>query len=99
MTAARESRCPLCGARLDPAQVLDACEEMADDGVLACRCPHCQGYFEARPGPHGLDIGYLRDGRFDAVLSLPCEGMAVLRDTASGALRIRLEGRDWKFAE
>jgi hypothetical protein len=101
MVLKREASCPLCGARLTPAQVLDACEELADaaQGVLACHCPHCQGYFEVRPTAEAVEIGYLRHGGFDVVLALATAGLAVLRDTASGALRLRLDGRDWKFAE
>ncbi|MCX8085792.1 MAG: hypothetical protein N3C63_02710 [Rhodocyclaceae bacterium] len=97
--ASESSRCPLCGARLDALRVLDACEEMVGEGVLGCRCPFCQGYFEVRPTTGKLEIGYLRGGQFETVLTLPCEGLAVLRDTTNGALRLRLAGRDWKFDE
>jgi hypothetical protein len=77
--------------------VLDACEEILGDDVLACHCPYCQGYFEVVPRPHGLDIGYLRNGHFDVVLTLSCAGLAVLRDTATDALHVRLGQRTWKF--
>jgi hypothetical protein len=99
--ARREASCPLCGAKLTPAQVLDACEEIADEklGVLACHCPYCQGHLEVMPAAGRLDIGYLRNGRFDVVLTLAGEGLTVLRDTASGTLRVRMAGRDWKFRE
>lgn len=96
--AAREGRCPLCGARLDAGKVLDACEELVGDGVLACHCPHCQGYFEVRPLAERLEIGYLQHGDFAVALNLPAEGLCVLRDTATGGLRLRLAGHDWKFA-
>lgn len=97
--AKREATCPLCGAKLSAAQVLDACEEIVDAGILDCHCPYCQGYFEVRPGADAVDIGYLRHGRFDVVVSLPAAGLAVLRDMASGTLRLKLGGRDWKFAD
>ena len=97
--AKREASCPLCGAKLTPAQVFDACGELVGEGVLECHCPYCQGYFEVRPSAESVEIGYLRGGRFDVVVTLPAEGLAVLRDTATGVLRVRWEGRDWKFEE
>ncbi len=99
--ARREATCPLCGAKLTPAQVLDACEEVADASrsVLSCHCPHCQGHLEVMPAAGRVDIGYLRNGRFDVVLTLACDGLTVLRDTSTGSLRIRMPGRDWKFDE
>jgi len=99
--AKRDASCPLCGAKMLPAQVLDACEDLVDAqlGVLGCHCPYCQGYFEVMPGAQGVEIGYLRHGRFDVVLTLACEGLTVLRDTARGTLRVRMAGRDWKFGE
>ena len=87
----------MCGAKMPAAQVLDACEEIVTDGVLGCHCPFCQGYFEVRPGADAIEIGYLLNGCFDAVVTLPAEGLAVLRDTATGTLRIRLAGRNWAF--
>jgi len=97
--AKREASCPLCGAKLTPTQVLDACEEISDEhlGVLDCHCPFCQGHFEVLPGEGRVEIGYVRSARFDGVVVLPAEGLAVLRDTATGGLRIRLAGRTWKF--
>lgn len=94
-----DARCPLCGARLTPAQVLDACEAIIDAslGVVSARCPHCQGYFEVRPRAESVGIGYVQNGRFEEAMTLPAAGMAVLRDTASGTLRVRLASRDWKF--
>jgi hypothetical protein len=37
--AKRDASCPLCGAKMVPAQVLDACEEIVDEhlGVLGCQ--------------------------------------------------------------
>lgn len=96
--AKREATCPLCGAKLSAAQVLDACEELVGEHVLDCHCPFCQGYFEVRPAPDMLEIGYLRNGRFDVVVTLPAVGLTALRDTTTGNLRLRLEGREWAFA-
>ena len=73
----RDASCPLCGAKMTAAQVLDACEDLVGEGVLACHCPYCQGYLEVMPAAGRIDIGYLRNQRFDVVLSLPCEGLAV----------------------
>jgi hypothetical protein len=97
--AKRESSCPLCGARLMAEQVLDASEEIVGAGILGCRCPFCQGYFEVLPGPDCLEIGFLRDGRFDAVVSLPAAGLAALRDAETNGLRLKLGPRLWKFEE
>ncbi|MDP1524596.1 MAG: hypothetical protein Q8M20_02180 [Rhodocyclaceae bacterium] len=96
--AKRDATCPLCGAKLTPAQVLDASEEIADAalGVLTCCCPHCQGHFDAQPQAGNIAIGYLRDGRFDTVLNLPCEGLVALTDGVT--LRIRAGERNWKFS-
>ena len=96
--AKRPATCPLCGAQLSTAQVLDACEEIVDTDVLDCHCPFCQGYFEVRPASDALEIGYLRHGRFDTVVTLPAPGLIALRDTATGNLRLRLAGRDWAYA-
>ena len=97
--AKRDASCPLCGAKMKALQVLDACDELIDHqhSVLGCHCPYCQGYFEVRPRAESIEIGYLRSGRFEVVVTLPAEGITVLRDTSSGTLRIRLPGRDWKF--
>ena len=97
--AKREATCPLCGAKLSAAQVLDACEDIVGEGILGCHCPFCQGYFEVMPQADRVDIGYLRHGRFDVVVSLSADGLTVLRDMATGALRVRLADRDWTFRE
>jgi hypothetical protein len=101
VTTRREGQCPLCGAKLTPTQVLDACEEIADAalGALTCRCPYCQGHFDVRPGEGRVDIGYVQYDRFDCVLSLPCTGLAVLRDTTTGALRVHSAECEWAFNE
>ena len=72
---------------------------MVGEQVLDCHCPFCQGYFEVRPATDVLEIGYLRNGRFDVVVTLPAVGLTALRDTTTGNLRLRLEGRDWKFSD
>lgn len=97
MVLKREANCPLCGAKLTPAQVLDACDELVDGerGVLGCRCPYCQGYFEVMPAADRLEIGYVRNGRFDAVLALPCPGLTA--EPRGDALRIAAAGREWTF--
>ena len=99
MVIKRDANCPLCGAKLTPVQVLDAEEEIADAslGVLACRCPFCQGHFDAHPQAGSIAIGYLRLGRFDTVITLPAEGLVALTDGTT--LRLRLGDRDWKFSE
>ncbi len=96
----QEARCPLCGAKMKAVQLLDACEEVIEGelGILACHCPYCQGYLEVLPVAGRLDVGYLRHGRFDIVLTLPAEGLMVLRDTATGALRLRMPDLDWSFS-
>lgn len=98
MALKREASCPLCGARLTPQQVLDACEELVDagHGVLGCRCPYCQGYFEVMPQADSVAIGYLRHGRFDTVLALPCTGLTV--ELGGDTLRVEAAGRNWTFA-
>lgn len=99
----RESGCPLCSARLEPAALLDACSGMLDIGlgVLAARCPACQGDLEVRPVEGRLDLGYLGGAgagqRFDVALSLLAEGLAV--EASGDVLRVALAGRHWAFAE
>lgn len=99
MATRRENQCPLCGAKLTPTQVLDACEEVTDAalGALTCRCPDCQGHFDVQPGEGRVDIGYVQYGRFDCVLSLPCADLTVLRDPATHSLRVRTPEREWRF--
>ena len=48
MAIKRDSNCPLCGARLTAAELLDAGTELVDPGlgVVETHCPHCQGYLE-----------------------------------------------------
>ncbi|QIK38562.1 hypothetical protein GWK36_11865 [Caldichromatium japonicum] len=95
--AKRKASCPLCGARLTSAQVLDACCEIVGPDVLECHCPFCQGYFEVRPVTEAVEIGYRRNGGFDVVVTLPAVGLTMLRDTDKGVLWLRLAGQSWKF--
>ena len=98
MVIKRDASCPLCGAKLTPTQVLDAGEEIADatHAVLACRCPYCQGHFDAQPQAGSIAIGYLQHNRFDTVITLPAAGLVALTDGTT--LRLRLGERDWKFS-
>jgi hypothetical protein len=97
--AKRDASCPLCGAKMGAAQVLDACEETIDAGrgVLSCHCPYCQGYLELRPVDGQVDIGYLRNGRFDVVLTLPALGLEFERADDGEMLRLKMPGRCWTF--
>lgn len=82
-------------------QLLDACEEIIDAGrgVLACHCPYCQGYLEVMPVAGQLDIGYLRNHRFDVVLSLPVAGLEVELAREGAAMKLGLPTHAWEFAE
>jgi hypothetical protein len=99
MVARREADCPLCGAKLAAAAMLDACEELIDAelGVLAARCPHCQGYLEVLPEAGAVLVGYLTGGRFEAVRTLPAEGLAVLQAVDTGTLALSMGGQSWRF--
>ena len=96
----RDSSCPLCGAKMAPTELLDACWELANAelGVLSARCPYCQGALEIRPADDRIDVGYCvgtDDIRFDVVISLPCLGLRVSR-SASG-LVLKAAERNWTF--
>lgn len=100
----RNSDCPLCGAKLTPGELLDACGELLSPelGVLAARCPHCQGYIEVQPSNGSLQIGYLKDGAtplFETVTILPGAELEVLPSTAPPQLAVSLAGRSWVFTE
>lgn len=102
MAIKRESSCPLCGAKMSAAQLLDGCGGIVDAqlGVLDAHCPFCQGYLEVMPTADGIEIGYMASAgaaRFDVVLSLPCDGLTVVR-TASHGLRLTAPGRTWEFS-
>jgi hypothetical protein len=100
----RDSDCPLCGAKLTPGELLDACGELLSPelGVLAARCPHCQGYIEVRPTPGSLLIGYLKDGAtpiFETLITLPCADLEIRLNAAPARLTATLSGRSWAFTE
>ena len=94
----RDEHCPLCGARLSIDQVFGCCEEVSDlaQGVVACHCPFCQGFFEVRASDAGLEIGYLRHGHFDTVgLLSATTGIQCRID--HDAVTFRHGERNWRF--
>ena len=97
----RESNCPLCGARLSAAELIAASSELLAPalGVLATRCPHCQGYVEIRPAVGQVDIGYLNQGqtRFDLAITLPCPGLLVESAANPPRLILTLDGLRREF--
>lgn len=98
----RDASCPLCGARFSPEALLDACDELvsAELGVLAGRCPHCQGELEVRPQAERLQVGYTvgrNAGGFVTALALPCPGLRIERPH-DGGLLLRVGERRWHFA-
>ncbi|MEI7957333.1 MAG: hypothetical protein WCJ66_19385 [Verrucomicrobiota bacterium] len=102
MAMKRDSNCPLCGARLTAAELLDAGSELIDPrlGVVETHCPHCQGYLELMPAQGRVDIGYLvgaANERFDPALSLPFEGLMVERVENPPRLMLTAQGRSWEF--
>ena len=104
MATKRESKCPLCGAKLTAAELLDTGTELIDPrlGVVEAHCPHCQGRLEMIPVAGRVDVGYLigpGKERFDVALSLPFEALDV--DHAENATRMTLKapGRSWEFRE
>jgi len=100
MVARREADCPLCGAKLAAAVMLDASEELIDGelGVLGARCPYCQGYLEVRPAAGAVSLGYLTGGRFEAVRTLPADGLSVLQAVDTGTLAVAMGGHSWRFS-
>lgn len=104
MALKRDSGCPLCGARMSAREILNACAELVDVdlGVLAASCPYCQGYFEVQPGDERVDLGYTvvaASPRFDAVISLPCPGLALIRGDDPPSLRVATPEGSWSFYE
>lgn len=95
----RDASCPLCGAKLPPAAWLDACTELvdADLGVLAARCPACQGRLEIRPKAGCLELGYCNaNGRdFDIALTLDFPDLTVDRNAET--LSASADGRNWRW--
>ena len=78
----KESRCPLCGAKVTAVKLLDSASGVVDphQHVLGTHCPFCQGYLELRPGSGSVEVGYFAgpgNSRFDVVYILSCEGLAV----------------------
>ena len=104
MAIKRDSNCPLCGARLTAAELLDAGSDLIDPrlGVVETHCPHCQGYLELMPAQGRVDIGYLigtANERFDLALSLPFEDLMVERAENPPRLMLTAPGRSWEFRE
>jgi hypothetical protein len=104
MVVKREASCPLCGARMQAAELLDACDEVVDAslGVLSAHCPYCQGYLEVMPREGFVDIGYLAVGglkRFEVALTLPCDGLTVRPLEDGSAMALEANGRRWRFGE
>jgi len=97
----RHSGCPLCGGQLTALDLLNACDELADAslGILAARCPYCQGRLEIRPAAGRIEIGYIVGQRFDVAFSLDCAGLEVLADAGDGSLRLRMPEKGWEFRE
>ncbi len=95
----RHSGCPLCGGQLSARDLLNACDELADAslGILAARCPHCQGRLEIRPAAGCIEIGYIVGSRFDVAFSIDCVGLEVL--AGDGSLRLRMQEKEWAFRE
>jgi len=90
-------RCPLCGAYLDATGVLTACDELIDSetGLLAGRCPFCQGLLEVRLGTDAIELGYRHPGGFEAVNMLACPELIIDRD--GEGLTVHLPGRSLRF--
>jgi hypothetical protein len=104
MALRRDSNCPLCGAGLTAAELLDAGTEIIESrlGVIETRCPHCQGYLEAKPAQGRVDVGYLvgpGKERFDVALSLAFEGLEVERAEDPPRLMLSAAGRSWEYRE
>lgn len=100
----RHSGCPLCGGNLTALDLLNACDELvdADLGILAARCPHCQGRLEIRPTAGQIDIGYVvgvEMSRFDVAFSLPLDGLEVVAGGADGSLSLCTSDQNWDFRE
>jgi hypothetical protein len=98
----RNSRCPLCGATMTPENLIDACSGLLNMtlGVLAARCPHCQGQLEIRPGQDQIELGYCAGGdalRFDVAYTQPCPGLQVEYLEAAQGLQLIYADRVWTF--
>ena len=89
---------------MTPINMIDACMEIssAELGVLAARCPHCQGNFEIRPATDRIDLGYCDGGpvvRFDVAFSLSFAGLVVEHGEDPPVLVLRTSDRRWVFRE
>jgi hypothetical protein len=104
MATKRDSNCPLCGARLTAAELLDAGTDLISPrlGVVETHCPHCQGYLEVMPVAGRIDVGYLigpAKERFDVALALSFDGLVVEHTDAPPCLTLTASGRSWVFRE
>jgi hypothetical protein len=102
MALRRDSICPLCGAVLTAAELLDAGTELIEPrlGVIETRCPHCQGYLEVMPAQGRVDLGYLvgpDKEAFEVARSLNLEGLTVERGAAPPRLTLTANGTSWEF--
>jgi hypothetical protein len=95
----RDANCPLCGAKLPPSAWLDTCDELLDSehGILATRCPACQGKLELLPKTGSLLLGYRNGKHFEAALTLDYPGLLV--EASSDRLCLRADEREWVFVE
>ena len=89
---------------MTPINMIDACMEIsnAELGVLAARCPHCQGNFEIQPATDRIDLGYCDGGpvvSFDVAFSLSFAGLVVERGEDPSVLVLRTSDRRWVFRE
>jgi hypothetical protein len=99
----RHSGCPLCGGKLSALELLDACDELTDAalGVLAARCPYCQGHLEIRPVAGCIEVGYIVGTgvrRFDVAASLPCAGLEIVATEQADCLQLSAPDRNWAFS-
>jgi hypothetical protein len=104
MVTRRDSNCPLCGASLTAAELLDAGTDLISPrlGVFETHCPHCQGYLEVMPVAGRVDVGYLigpAGERFDVALALPFDGLVVEHTDAPPCLKVTAWGHLWEFGE
>lgn len=100
----RHSGCPLCGGKLTAFDLLNACDELVDAGlgVLAARCPYCQGRLEIRPAAGQIDLGYIVGAdrpRFDVAFSLDCAGLEIVAGDEADGLHLRTPEQRWEFRE
>lgn len=97
----RQAGCPLCGAKLMARDWLGASTGLLDAelGVLAARCPYCQGYLELRPLAGRVDIGYLvgkGNVRFEVALTLPYASLTV--EYRENAIQLCADDGSWEWS-